>query len=57
MELEDLIRDPQWVGDVVRKGYVLRTVTAGDLVIHLTMKDGRWMAGPISVTFPRVKAG
>lgn len=54
MELEDLIRDPVWVADVIRKAGVLRSFSAGKVVVEINMKDGAWKAGGTTVTFPRL---
>lgn len=48
------IRQPEHQADVERKAALLeQTGTAGKLTVEYHFKDGKWIPGGITVTFPR----
>jgi len=54
MELVEIITDPKWINDVMKKGDALTTTfSAGKITIELNFKDRDWSVGRVSYTFPR----
>jgi hypothetical protein len=52
------IRQPDHQADVERKAALLEACgTAGKLTVEYHFKDGKWIAGGITVTFPRKHGG
>lgn len=47
------IRDPKVQEDVERASRILESYSWGEVSVKFRLKDGRWVASNVSITFPR----